>query len=227
MAAISSPSDLRKPRFAHALFNDGRWAPILWLVIRVWVGYQWLEAGLGKISNEAGVWVGEKGGVALAGFAQGAIEKAAGEHPAVQGWYASFLSDFVIPNAKPMSVLVAYGETAVGLGLLLGAMTGIAAFFGVVMNTNFLLAGTVSTNPLLAIPSIFLILAWRNAGWLGADRLLLPALGTPWQRGYLDGGEKGQAKRVADASKYVRDVPIEGKAKAGSTKGKKRGAKRR
>lgn len=27
-----------------------------------------------------------------------------------------------------------------------------------------------------------LILAWRNAGWYGLDRFVLPALGTPWHR---------------------------------------------
>jgi thiosulfate dehydrogenase [quinone] large subunit len=62
-------------------------------------------------------------------------------------------------------------------------LTGIAAFFGVLMNTNFLLAGTISTNPILAIPAIFLILAWRNAGWIGLDRIALPLVGTPWQPG--------------------------------------------
>jgi thiosulfate dehydrogenase [quinone] large subunit len=45
------------------------------------------------------------------------------------------------------------------------------------------LAGTVSTNPILAIPAIFIILAWRNAGWLGLDRFVLPLVGTPWQPG--------------------------------------------
>lgn len=51
------------------------------------------------------------------------------------------------------------------------------------MNTNLLLAGTISTNPILAIPAIFIILAWRNAGWLGLDRFVLPLVGTPWQPG--------------------------------------------
>jgi thiosulfate dehydrogenase (quinone) large subunit len=27
-----------------------------------------------------------------------------------------------------------------------------------------------------------LVLAWRNAGWVGLDRWLLRRLGTPWQR---------------------------------------------
>jgi hypothetical protein len=26
-------------------------------------------------------------------------------------------------------------------------------------------------------------LAWRNAGWIGLDRWLLPAIGTPWEPG--------------------------------------------
>jgi thiosulfate dehydrogenase [quinone] large subunit len=49
------------------------------------------------------------------------------------------------------------------------------------MNLNFLLAGAVSTNPVLFTCSIALIMAWRVAGYLGVDRYLLPHLGTPWQ----------------------------------------------
>jgi thiosulfate dehydrogenase [quinone] large subunit len=68
----------------------------------------------------------------------------------------------------------------VGLGLIVGALTGIAAFFGLFMNLNYLLAGTVSTNPILGILGLFLVLAWRVAGYYGVDRYLLPVLGTPW-----------------------------------------------
>jgi thiosulfate dehydrogenase (quinone) large subunit len=31
----------------------------------------------------------------------------------------------------------------------------------------------------------WLVLAWRNAGWIGLDRWLLPAVGTPWKGGHL------------------------------------------
>jgi thiosulfate dehydrogenase (quinone) large subunit len=81
------------------------------------------------------------------------------------------------------SWLVTLGEIAVGIALILGALTGIAAFFGIIMNANYLLAGTVSSNPVLIILGTLVVLAWRNAGWIGLDRWLLPALGTPWQRG--------------------------------------------
>lgn len=84
--------------------------------------------------------------------------------------------------------VVALGESLVGLGLLVGALVGIAAFFGTLLNFNFLLAGTTSTNPVLFGLGVFLVLAWKVAGWWGLDRWLLPMLGTPWYRGRLLGG---------------------------------------
>ena len=79
--------------------------------------------------------------------------------------------------------MITFGELAVGLGLLLGALTGIAAVFGALMNMSFLLAGSASTNPVLFTMAIGLILAWRVAGYYGLDRYLLPALGAPWRPG--------------------------------------------
>lgn len=133
------------------------------------------------------VWVGDKAGIALTGFLHNALGKTSGSHPDVQGWYAQFLSGFVIHNATAFSYLVSYGELLVGIALILGIFTGIAAFFGSFMNMNYLLAGTVSTNPILFFFELFLILAWRIAGFWGADRFLLPLLGTPWKPGKLYG----------------------------------------
>jgi thiosulfate dehydrogenase [quinone] large subunit len=57
------------------------------------------------------------------------------------------------------------------------------------MNFNYLLAGTVSTNPMMFLVAGLLVLAWKTAGWLGVDRFLLPALGTPWAPGKVFRGE--------------------------------------
>ena len=78
--------------------------------------------------------------------------------------------------------MIVFGELAIGVGLLVGAFVGIAAFFGALMNMSFLMAGTVSTNPVLFFAGILLVLAWKNAGYLGLDRFLLPMLGTPWKQ---------------------------------------------
>ncbi len=192
MASTASitPTQIREPALARFLFADTR-ASWLWLIVRLYIGYEWVSAGLEKLSSP--VWTGARAGTALAGFVQGAIKQTGGAHPNVQGWYGDFLKSFVVPNASTFSYLVSLGETLVGVALILGALTGVAAFFGIFMNANYLLAGTVSTNPILAFLAIFIVLAWRNAGWIGLDRWLLPILGTPWQPGRLFGSTEKSA----------------------------------
>lgn len=43
------------------------------------------------------------------------------------------------------------------------------------------MAGAASTNGLLLILAIGIILAWKVAGYIGADYFLLRWIGTPWQ----------------------------------------------
>ena len=179
---FSDVSQITDPPFTQALFGKVSWA-WLWLIVRLYVGWTWLKAGWGKLNNPA--WIGSKSGTALTGFVNGALAKATGEHPDVQSWYAAFLHNVVLPHVGTWSNLVAFGETLVGVGLILGAFTGIAAFFGILMNLNYLLAGAVSVNPILLMLSIFLVLAWKTAGWWGLDRWLLLALGTPWRPGRI------------------------------------------
>ena len=156
----------------------GSW---IWIIPRLYLGYEWLTSGWGKLFSP--VWTGDKAGVALTGFVQGALSKTGGEHPDVTGWYAWFLQTLVLPHVALWSHVVAVGEVLVGIALVVGIFTGIAAFFGSFMNVNYLLAGTVSSNPILGLIALFLILAWKTAGWWGLDRWVLPALGTPWRPG--------------------------------------------
>ncbi len=153
----------------------------LWFVVRMNVGAQWLLAGWEKIKSP--VW--GTNGTALNGFVAGALTKSSGANPSVQGWYANFLKDFVLPHASLFSFFVTFGEFLVGLGILLGLFTGIAAGFGIVMNLNYLLAGTVSINPILGVFGLFLVFAWRVAGQIGLDRWILPVIGLPWKIGTL------------------------------------------
>ena len=180
---------LDDPPVAKFLWGDIRlsW---LWLIVRLYVGYQWVMAGYEKLISPA--WFGAQAGTALTGFIKGALAKTTGANPAVQAWYASFLSDMVLPNAAIWARVVTVGELLVGLGLILGIFTGIAAFFGGFMNVNYLFAGTVSTNPLLFVFATWLVLAWKTAGWLGLDHWVLPAMGTPWAPGKIFSAKKGE-----------------------------------
>ena len=180
------------PPIAKFLFADTRMA-WLWLIVRLYVGYQWITAGLEKLTGYSftfdafakptgfGPWVfGAHDGAAIKGFVAGALAQTQGPYPAVQGWYAAFLQSFVLPNAAVFAYLVTFGEVLIGLGLIFGVLTGIAAFFGVFMNLNFMLAGAVSINPIIGTLAILIVLAWRVAGYYGMDSVLLPLLGTPW-----------------------------------------------
>src|SRR3989344_6487014 len=158
---------------SHFLFANPKSAS-LWLVICLYVGWEWLSAGWEKVIDPA--WFGSGAGASLNGFIQGALAKTGGAHPSVQGWYAAFLQGAVAPNLVAWSNFVAVGELLVGIALILGLLTGVAAFFGAFMNLNFMLAGTVSTNPILLVLALPLILAWRIAGYLGVDYYALPFL---------------------------------------------------
>lgn len=187
-AAAGQPTDvategIRDPKLAHFLFGDTR-AAALWLGVRLFVGYEWLAAGIHKVTDPK--WM--SGGAALKGFWTNVIAQPAppARAPITYDWYREFLR-FLLDNQAYswFAKLVAIGEVLIGLGLIVGCLVGIAAFFGALMNFNFMLAGSASTNPVLFALAVALILAWKVAGYYGLDRYLLPVFGAPWSPGRL------------------------------------------
>lgn len=138
------------------LTTDPR-AALLWLPLRVWLGLQWFEAGSHKITDAA--WM--NGGVALKGFWERAVTiPENGRPPIAFDWYRSFLQTLLDAEAYTwFAKLIAVGETLIGIALIAGALVGVAAFFGAFMNWNFMMAGSASTNPLLFVIAIALLLA--------------------------------------------------------------------
>jgi len=154
-------------------------ASLIWLPIRIWLGWQWFDAALHKVTNPAWVSTGE----ALKGFWTNAVAIPEAGRPAITfDWYRTFLQTMLDAQAYTwFAKIVAYGELLIGVALILGAFTGIAAFFGGFMNWNFMMAGSASSNPLLFVAAVGLILAWKVAGHIGADFFLLRWIGPPWQ----------------------------------------------
>jgi thiosulfate dehydrogenase [quinone] large subunit len=167
------------PAFTRYLFSN-RAAGLFWLPIRLFLGFTWIEASWHKLTGTG--WITD-GGSALAGYWTNAVKV---DPTTAKGaisfeWYRGFIQTLLDAHAQTwFAWLIAFGELAVGIGLVVGALVGIAAFFGALMNMSFLLAGSASTNPVLFTMAIGLMLAWKVAGYYGLDRYLLPMLGTPW-----------------------------------------------
>ncbi|MEZ4503519.1 MAG: DoxX family membrane protein [Dehalococcoidia bacterium] len=175
--------EFREPAFAQWLFASRASAP-MWLVVRVFLGWQWLHAGWEKLTGDG--WVNQDG-AALGAFWQRIVVVPAEGRATIQyGWYRDFIQFMLDHNWETwFAVLIAVGETVVGLLLIVGLLTGLAALAGATMNFNFMLAGSASTNPVLFGAAVLLLLSWKVAGWIGLDRWVLPLLGTPWQHGLL------------------------------------------
>jgi thiosulfate dehydrogenase [quinone] large subunit len=143
--------------------RGSKYAAVILTVLRLYVGYKFLEAGWHKITAD-------KAFDAI-GFLTKSIANPVMESGTENSLYPNFVA---LPNVKLFNVIVPWGELFIGLGLILGALTTTAVFFGMMMNFTFMLAGTVSSNPWLILLSIFIIAAGANAGKFGADYYVLP-----------------------------------------------------
>ena len=184
---------LEDPPIVRRLFGDTRLGWI-WLPLRLWLGYAWLTSGWGKLQNPA--WM--ETGAALKGFWENAVNVE--PKPVIAyDWYRAFIQ-WMLDNEAYVwfAKVVAVGEFTIGIALVLGAFTGVAAFGGAFLNFNFVMAGTASTNALLFAIATWLVLAWKTAGWIGLDRWLLPMLGTPWRPGRMFSGTQAPPEMTGE-----------------------------
>lgn len=179
---------------ARTWLRDPRVAGVGWLAARVWVGFQFLESGWEKVQSSA--WVGENAGAAVTGYLNGALAKApggeaAGANPEVAGWYADLVRNVFLPNAALFGYLVAFGEVLVGIALILGLLTKFAAVMGLAMNFAFLFAGTSSSNVLMVLLMLPMVLVGGAAAtYYAVDHFLMPAIDR-WRKG------RGQKPKAA------------------------------
>ena len=164
--------------------------PSAWIVLlRVVVGAWFLKAVWTKL---AVMWLGDvipypAVSARFIAFQPKRVAEFAAGNPVV--WYRDFLESVVLPNAKLFAILQTYGEVAVGLGLVLGLLTGLSAFVGLLLTVNYGLAtqwmsfGQQGFHVLLAT-SMLIFLGSRAGRVWGLDMLLRRRAG-PRARGWL------------------------------------------
>ena len=153
-----------------------------WLIVRVLLGWQWLDSGIGKLGSY-GPW---RSGAAVQGFAKGALANMTGAHPSVIGgtfgWNKAWLQYVADNGYRWIGPVIPFVEVTIGALLVLGLFTGVAAALGLLMNVSFLFGGSAGVNPAFALTAGALIAAWRVAGYYGLDNWVLPLVGVPWSR---------------------------------------------
>jgi thiosulfate dehydrogenase (quinone) large subunit len=149
----------------------GSW---IWLLLRLYIGYEFMEAGWHKLTDPKGF--------DASGFIKGGIAKIvpppnapATFKPITAEWWGSFLNSFALPNIKLFNFMIPIGEFLVGVALIVGFATLFAACMGALMNFAFLMSGSTSSNPyLFALEFILVAGGGAYAGYLGVDYWFRP-----------------------------------------------------
>jgi thiosulfate dehydrogenase [quinone] large subunit len=113
-------------------------------LVRIAVGYHFLNAAWGKVT----------GGMTPESLTKSLL---AGAPSDPLDWHRSFITGWVVPNAGWFSYLVAYGELAIGISLLLGCLVRVSSSFAAFHNLNIFLAAATS-GAQVGLNRIFILL---------------------------------------------------------------------
>ena len=144
--------------------KESKLAALVWTAMRVWLGVMWIQAGSAKLWGAEAAGFLHNGGAGVAGFA-------AHGTPAYS-WWGSFLHGFVVPNAGPIGVLVAVSEFAIGVALVSGLFTRVAALGSLALLFTYVMSGTASVCAFYGLFAIVILVMWRTSSWIGIDGLI-------------------------------------------------------
>ena len=170
-----------------------------WLAMRVWLGCMWIQAGWAKLVGAENPYFLHHGGAGVAGFAAHGV-------PAYT-WWGTFLHSFVVPNAGWIGILVAVAEFTIGVALVAGLFTRIAALGSLALLFTYVMSGTASVCAWYALFAIVVLTMWRTSSWIGIDGLIAgyrqhhrAAPGAPARPAAAEPGLTGTAPAVKTAA---------------------------
>ena len=144
--------------------KSSKLAALVWTAMRVWLGVMWIQAGSAKIWGAEAAGFLHNNGAGVAGFA-------AHGTPAYT-WWGSFLHGFVVPNAGALGVLIAVAEFSIGVALVAGLFTRVAALGSLALLFTYVMSGTASVCAFYALFAVVILVMWRTSSWIGIDGLI-------------------------------------------------------
>lgn len=137
------------------------------VIVRAWFGIAFLIAASNKIGSNWEPWPG---------WLQQGLTRRLENMP---GFYQQFIENLVLPNVEAFAYTVAVGEVAIGLALLFGVMTPVAAGAGIFLTVNFFLyKGAFLLNPIndiAFVTGLTILIAGRAGQCFGIDLWLFKA----------------------------------------------------
>ena len=165
------------------MIRAGRWVVLLRVVVGAWfVKAVWTKLTLAFLW---GVIPYPSVSPRFVAFQPKRVTEFAAGNPV--GWYKDFLEQTVLPNSALFATLQTFGEAAVGLGLILGLLTGLTALVGLFLSLNYGLAsqwmsfGQQGFHVLLVTSMIIFLGARAGRTW-GLDGAILARGGRRWLR---------------------------------------------
>jgi thiosulfate dehydrogenase [quinone] large subunit len=163
VAVIGDPAKRTNLR-AWEWVKESKVMAVVWLAMRVWLGIMWIQAGWAKLFGAENPFFLHNNGAGVAGFAAHGV-------PAYT-WWGSFLHSFVVPNAGWIGVLIAVAEFTIGVALVAGLFTRIAALGSLALLFTYVMSGTASVCAWYALFAIVILTMWRTSSWIGIDGLI-------------------------------------------------------
>ena len=163
VALLGNPSERSNPR-PWEWVKQSKMLAVGWLALRVWLGVMWIQAGWAKLWGAENAAFLHHNGAGVNGFATHA-------KPAYT-WWGSFLHSFVVPNSGWIGILVAVSELVIGVALVAGLFTRVAALGSLALLFTYVMSGTASVCAFYALFAIVILTMWKTSSWIGVDGLI-------------------------------------------------------
>src|SRR6202167_4545514 len=163
IALLSNPSARTSPRPLQWL-GRSKVMSVAWTAMRVWLGAMWIEARAAKLWGKETPAFLHNNGAGVAGFA--------GHGTAAYSWWGTFMHSFVVPNSGWIGIFVALAEFAIGVALVAGLFTRVAALGSLALLFTYVMSGTASVCAFYALFAIVILATWRTSSWIGLDGVI-------------------------------------------------------